>query len=403
MVSRDLTEPDRVLLRSIEGGDVPGMRKALAAGANPNTMREVRTGESDPMLQYHARAMVGVTKELNPALAVAASLPGPTSAPMAALLLKHGAGVDFCGPLQITALMEAARAANLPVLKLLLAHGADPNLRSNATNHFSAAHYAVVACTHDPLGVRERPACACLQALVRAGCDPGLGDRDGDTAENFAAQARCGGILFTMAFERFRAQSGSTTKWALGQPTGPYSTADAEQLVPRFSEGDRVQCWMGQPACTPAEYWKPGTVRVVRYGEPGWDGWAAYQVELDDELRGAGRHRLVWACFDDDNVVQEMGLPNIRAAACSVATNNCTTGKAFRWPVTEDNLLDTVQWRRVVMHLHTQRNDVTEHDLFVAGLTMLLCVTAAVGDLSHRSFTQEDLAVIDNLCGCLFH
>lgn len=75
-----------------------------------------------------------------------------------------------------TPLIAASRAGNVPMIRLLRSHGADPNLRDAAVNSWPPLLHAI----H-----KAQP--AAVAALLDAGADPNSTERDGSTALMMAA------------------------------------------------------------------------------------------------------------------------------------------------------------------------------------------------------------------------
>ncbi len=134
-------------MNAIFNNDLPGVKKALAAGTNPNTPA-IGGGINSSFLII----AIGINPAIAQALITAGAnlnFQGSTTAliesanhenlELVKLLLAKKVNVDFQSNQGATALIMAANNGNLEIVKLLLAAGANPNLQTNSANGSATA------------------------------------------------------------------------------------------------------------------------------------------------------------------------------------------------------------------------------------------------------------------------
>lgn len=207
----DRTEHHRQIVDALDRGDADAVRglldstPALALARDPDgvplLLRALYRGHREvalaiarrrPRLSVLEAAALGWTEPLRAQLAAdgaaiaerspdgftplhyAAFFAHPDAA---AALVAHGADVDAAAanPSQVRPLHSAAASRSLPVCRLLLEAGADPDRRQSGG--FTALHSAA---RH---GEREL-----VEMLLEAGADAGIAAEDGRTAADFAAE-----------------------------------------------------------------------------------------------------------------------------------------------------------------------------------------------------------------------
>lgn len=128
--------------------------------------------------------------------------------------LAQGAHVDGREASGITALVIAAAEGNLPMVRLLLHHGADVNVEMPAGNSVLAATVygecdletiqTLLEAGADPNGpsrlrplvaAAERQNAEAMQLLLAGGADPNLADEDGATPLQTATTSRRGDLV----------------------------------------------------------------------------------------------------------------------------------------------------------------------------------------------------------------
>ncbi len=109
---------DNNLFNAVLNNDLPGVTKALAAGANPGSGFDLGKGETTSLL-------ISAVNGNNTAIAEA--------------LIAAKANVNFQDNKGGTALIYAASNGNLELVKSLLAVGANPNVQTNAANASTTA------------------------------------------------------------------------------------------------------------------------------------------------------------------------------------------------------------------------------------------------------------------------
>ena len=205
-----MEDANEALVGAILAGDVARLTDALAAGADPN--HAVR---GDPRHVYHDDV---------PVLALAAWAGAPE---VVSRLLDAGAHINTtctdyrCYPFsdddvafdEKTALAVAARRGHLPVVELLLARGARPDLQHPLTFAAEEGHPAVV------------------RALLEAGASPNQGDGDFHSPLYYACRAgrldiiealRAAGGHFSRRVDldgaRTRSKAPAVLEWLAAQP-----------------------------------------------------------------------------------------------------------------------------------------------------------------------------------------
>lgn len=117
----------------------------------------------------------------------AASADGPSALAICTLLVDRGATLNVLDRVGLSPLHEAAKSANVALVKYFLAHGADPNLREQTppSGSMEAEDVVPVGVTALHLAVYNadtRDAVACVEALCAARADVTLADDLGITA-----------------------------------------------------------------------------------------------------------------------------------------------------------------------------------------------------------------------------
>uniref|UniRef100_A0A1I8J6A3 CASPASE_P20 domain-containing protein n=1 Tax=Macrostomum lignano TaxID=282301 RepID=A0A1I8J6A3_9PLAT len=112
--------------------------------------------------------------------------PNPGHKDCASLLLQLGADANVKDPDGVSALHWSAESDNLPVLKLL----ADAGARLDATDKRGLTPLMLASWRGHLRSARE---------LLRLGCDPGVEDKDGDTAASLAEMYEHGDVVRLLA------------------------------------------------------------------------------------------------------------------------------------------------------------------------------------------------------------
>ena len=150
------------LLNAVANNDLPGVNKALAAGANPNI------DLSQIMGAGNSQSLLTITANHN-------------NTAIAEALIAAKANVDFQNYQGATALIYAASNGNLEIVNALLAAGANPNFQTNAANTSTTALIAATHFNYTPI----------VEALLKAPTisqSINFQDTTGMTALMYAAQ-----------------------------------------------------------------------------------------------------------------------------------------------------------------------------------------------------------------------
>lgn len=101
-------------------------------------------------------------------------------------LLEGGADPNRVGPRGDTPVHAAAFSGKPELLELVLAHGGDPDVRNTQTGATPLVQALL------------SPNAAQYQVLLRAGADPGIADRNGDTPLHVAARTNNGAAILDL-------------------------------------------------------------------------------------------------------------------------------------------------------------------------------------------------------------
>lgn len=177
------------LIAAVEARDLAGVRRALAGGASPDTrapdgktalIRAAQLGETDIGLALlKAGADLSLKSPAGNPLLIFIAEGG--SIPLAKEALARKLPVNAISPQNAdTALIIAAEHDRVELVRLLLEHGADPNIgvRRDSLGRFAPA-LSLAAWTASP-GV--------IDLLLKAGADPSKPNNMGDLPIHYAAR-----------------------------------------------------------------------------------------------------------------------------------------------------------------------------------------------------------------------
>lgn len=189
LFARSDAQQDEALLAAARKGDLPEVKRLIAAGASPNVQDASKV---TPLMLAAKGGHIDIVRELlaaraDPNAKDAKGLPaiyycgGVAQPSIIADMIAAGARPDERDPEGDTLLLKAAAAGDATRVDALVSHGANPNVRDKAGNT------PLIRCAwwtqYDLVLIgKEEAHAAVVDALIAHGADPNLRGQDGMTA-----------------------------------------------------------------------------------------------------------------------------------------------------------------------------------------------------------------------------